>query len=276
MSSPFVLTLLCSIVAVALLCPVDAGSDTREEQWADDMALSDDDSAFRTADELEMLNNKLRSLRELLELETRGVQTEIEKLLSGFKDVKLTGNGDIPTKPFLDACRRMVPFYDLLGETAFAPVKSDINGNILKLTKKYSTDPDRYSTLQDIVKQEMAEKTTKAKNSATDALLWLRRALEFHQHFLAGIAEGETDLVKVAKAAYEGSLKKYHGWMVQGIFSLAMKAVPYYDDFVRTFASGSKDAMIRNAKIYSDTLGILIKTLQDFYTTYNLDSKKKV
>eukprot|EP00058_Branchiostoma_floridae_P027354 XP_002612845.1 hypothetical protein BRAFLDRAFT_118409 [Branchiostoma floridae] len=163
--------------------------DTREEQWADDMALSDDDSAFRTADELEMLNNKLRSLRELLELETRGVQTEIEKLLSGFKGVKLTGNGDIPTKPFLDACRRMVPLYDHLGETAFAPVKSDINGNILKLTKKYSTDPDRYSTLQDIVKQEMAEKTTKAKNSATDALLWLRRALEFHQHFLAVIAE---------------------------------------------------------------------------------------
>ncbi|XP_035700295.1 uncharacterized protein LOC118432782 [Branchiostoma floridae] len=88
-------------------------TDTREEQWADDMALSDDDSAFRTADELE--NNKLHSQRELVELETRGVQTEIETLLSGFKGVKLTGNGDIPTKPFLDACRRMVPFFDHLG-----------------------------------------------------------------------------------------------------------------------------------------------------------------
>ncbi|XP_078580876.1 pleckstrin homology domain-containing family A member 8-like [Branchiostoma floridae x Branchiostoma japonicum] len=229
------------------------------------MALSDDDSAFRTADELE--NN---------ELETRGVQTEIEKLLSGFKGVKLTGNGDIPTKPFLDACRRMVPFFDHLGETAFAPVKSDINGNILKLTKKYSTNPDRYSTLQDIVKQEMAEKTTKAKHSATDALLWLRRALVFPQQIFAGIAEGETDMVKVAKAAYERSLKKYHGWMVQGIFSLAMKAVPYYHDFVMKVASGDEKAMIRDAKTYADELGILTKALQDFYTANNLDSEEKV
>ncbi len=35
-----------------------------------------------------------------------------------------------PTKPFLDCCTEIVLFFDVLGSTAFAPVKSDIHGNI--------------------------------------------------------------------------------------------------------------------------------------------------
>ena len=44
-----------------------------------------------------------------------------------------------------------------------------------KLREKYSKDPEKYKTLQDIVESEIGEKTTKAKNSATDALMWLKR-----------------------------------------------------------------------------------------------------
>ena len=44
-----------------------------------------------------------------------------------------------------------------------------------KLRKKYDTNPEKFVTLQDIVNSEIEEKTTKAKNSATDALLWLKR-----------------------------------------------------------------------------------------------------
>lgn len=41
---------------------------------------------------------------------------------------------------------------------------------------------------------------------------------------------GEEDLVKCAKKAYENSLKKFHGWMVQGIFSVSCSfyiLIPY-------------------------------------------------
>jgi pleckstrin homology domain containing family A member 8 len=45
-----------------------------------------------------------------------------------FEDVPLAPG--IATQPFLDACSAIVLFFDVLGSTAFAPVKSDINGNI--------------------------------------------------------------------------------------------------------------------------------------------------
>lgn len=90
----------------------------------------------------------------------------------------------------------------MLGPTVFAPVKSDINGNIKvgrqldsnsvtadielwflkKLRKKYDEDVSKYSTLQAMVETEIAEETMKAKNSATDALLWLKR---LQTHFVS-------------------------------------------------------------------------------------------
>ena len=45
--------------------------------------------------------------------------------------------------------------------------------------------------------------------------------MQFIIIFLQEVLTGEPDLVKCAKKAYEGSLKKFHGWMVQGIFSVS-------------------------------------------------------
>lgn len=36
----------------------------------------------------------------------------------------------IPTDSFLQCCSHLLPFFDALSPTAFAPVKADINGNI--------------------------------------------------------------------------------------------------------------------------------------------------
>jgi pleckstrin family protein A (phosphoinositide binding specific) protein 8 len=46
-----------------------------------------------------------------------------------FEDIALETDST-PTKPFLDACTEIVLFFDVLGSTAFSPVKSDIHGNI--------------------------------------------------------------------------------------------------------------------------------------------------
>lgn len=46
---------------------------------------------------------------------------------------------------------------------------------IQKLRDKQAQDVERFKTLQDIVESEIEAGTTLAKNSATDALLWLKR-----------------------------------------------------------------------------------------------------
>ena len=47
------------------------------------------------------------------------------------------------------------------------------------------------------------------------------RALEFICIFLESVLSGEEDLVKCANKAYDESLKKYHGWIVSGIFHVS-------------------------------------------------------
>ena len=41
--------------------------------------------------------------------------------------------------------------------------------------QKYEENPELYHTLQAIVEHELSTNTHNAKNSATDALLWLKR-----------------------------------------------------------------------------------------------------
>ena len=48
-----------------------------------------------------------------------------------------------------------------------------------KLSKKHQEDPEKFKTIQDIVNSEIEAGTTKAKNSATDALLWLKRYIYY-------------------------------------------------------------------------------------------------
>ena len=47
------------------------------------------------------------------------------------------------------------------------------------------------------------------------------RALEFVHAFLESVLTGEEDLVVCANVAYEKTLKKYHGWIVRGIFKVS-------------------------------------------------------
>ncbi|EDO37291.1 predicted protein [Nematostella vectensis] len=140
-----------------------------------------------------------------------------------FEDVIVTPDGGIPTKSFLAACTCILPFFDVMGSTAFAPVKMDIGGNIRKISSKFDTDPKAFYTLQNIVYQELKSNTCTAKNSATDALLWLKRALEFMQIFLAEVVKGRQDLAVAAGIAYEKTLRKYHGWVVRGVFAVSNK-----------------------------------------------------
>ncbi|XP_032233497.2 pleckstrin homology domain-containing family A member 8 isoform X2 [Nematostella vectensis] len=194
-----------------------------------------------------------------------------------FEDVIVTPDGGIPTKSFLAACTCILPFFDVMGSTAFAPVKMDIGGNIRKISSKFDTDPKAFYTLQNIVYQELKSNTCTAKNSATDALLWLKRALEFMQIFLAEVVKGRQDLAVAAGIAYEKTLRKYHGWVVRGVFALAVKAVPYREDFLTTLGTtetglAPSHVVLSDMKSCVTALGALTQNLNLFYISNKLDS----
>lgn len=198
-----------------------------------------------------------------------------------FERMQIGVDNGIPTKPFLSSCSCILPFLDILGSTAFAPVKLDISGNIKKLEAKHETDPKAFVTLQNIVYQELKSNTCTAKNSATDALLWLKRALEFMQVFLAEVARGEKDLAVAAGTAYGKTLRRYHGWVVRGVFALAVKAVPYRSDFLTSLGSTEKSIaphkdVIRDMKLCVEGLSRVTNILNQFYRKHKLDSEDTV
>ena len=90
---------------------------------------------------------------------------------------------------------------DILGSTAFYPVKTDIQGNIDKLKKHFLSNPV-LDTLQKLVQVEVDAGTTEKSGSATDALMWLKRALHFITAFLGAVAAGDKDLTAAAQNAY--------------------------------------------------------------------------
>lgn len=56
------------------------------------------------------------------------------------------------------------------------------------------SDPDSFPTLQSIVLHEVQTDVAQVRNSATEALLWLRRGLKFLKEFLSEVNTGRQDI----------------------------------------------------------------------------------
>lgn len=117
--------------------------------------------------------------------------------------------------------------------TAFSPVKSDIQGNITKIKARYDQAPEKSKTLQSLVQAERAEKG----KTATEALLWLKRGLEFTSLALRfNIDSPSEELSASFSRAYGQTLSKYHSFLIRPIFSVAMSACPSRVNFYKTLA----------------------------------------
>ncbi|NXG41058.1 PKHA8 protein, partial [Psilopogon haemacephalus] len=113
---------------------------------------------------------------------------------SRFSDIELREEEGIPTEEFLDSCYAIVPVLDKLGPTVFAPVKMDFVGNIKKINQKFITNKEEFDTLQKIVLHEVNAGVAQVRNSATEALLWLKRGLKFLKGFLTEVKNGEKNI----------------------------------------------------------------------------------
>lgn len=105
-------------------------------------------------------------------------------------------------------------------------------------------------TLQAIVQHEIDDQLTEVRNSATDALMWLRRTLWFMSEYLSEYHavyvrnSGRIDYHAPSEClnkAYNSTMRQYHSWAVRGIFSLALKAIPSNDDFMLSLVDKKED-----------------------------------
>ncbi|XP_061530951.1 pleckstrin homology domain-containing family A member 8 isoform X2 [Phycodurus eques] len=212
------------------------------------------------------------------------VETFFSTMSHRFSDLKLDDDNGIPTQEFLDSCYAIVPVLDKLGPTVFAPVKMDFVGNIKKINQKLMSDPAAFPTLQSIVLHEVHGQVAEVRNSATEALLWLRRGLKFLKEFLSQVNAGERDIHAALNHAYGKTLRQYHGWVVRGVFALALRAAPSYQSFTAALVttegdelkSGFAGGMRRDLSLYLPAMDRQLAILDALYEEYNLESDEVV
>uniref|UniRef100_A0A2A4J8S5 Glycolipid transfer protein domain-containing protein n=1 Tax=Heliothis virescens TaxID=7102 RepID=A0A2A4J8S5_HELVI len=145
-------------------------------------------------------------------------------------------NGRINIIEFLEASTDLVSVVERLG-TVFGPVKYDMQGNIDKVKKLYTYDKN--SCLLELMLAEHAN--TNGKPIAAEGVLWLNRALLFFEIAFEQILSHlqakapEVNMKKIFTVAYEGSVKKYHNWVTQQIFSFICKMSPSFPQVVKSF-----------------------------------------
>jgi len=183
-----------------------------------------------------------------------------ETIPKSFKDVPITHAG-VDTVAFLEASQGVAHIFDLLGSSAFGPVKSDINGNILKVRARYLAAPSTSATLESLVENEKGQ----SKRTATEGLMWLLRGHQFTSIALQrSIANKKEELSESFTKGYEQTLKPYHNFVVRPLFSLALKACPYRADFYAKLGSPSEKVEADLAEWLS-ALDNIVKRLQHFY-----------
>lgn len=212
------------------------------------------------------------------------IPTFFSAMNPSFMDIRFEEDGGIPVEPFLGSCRSLVPIFDKFNATTFAPVKMDFQGNIRKMQQKYSTNPSNYCTLQRMVLSEMQSRQHHLSSSATVALLWMKRGLEFIREIFREMLDGQPDLGLAVNNAYSRTLKPFHGWVVRGVFAVAVKALPYKSVFVTQLnapghtGEGSlfMQSLMADLESYCTALDEVIQILKDFYKSHSLDNDEQI
>ncbi|PAA48408.1 hypothetical protein BOX15_Mlig032644g3, partial [Macrostomum lignano] len=218
----------------------------------------------------------------------RRINTFFSLLPASFEDIRLGPGGDVPVVPFLEACGGLVNLIDIFESTAFLPVRNDVLGNIGKLRAKHdSLSPLAAHALQSLIEAEVRLGHSADLNSACVALLWLNRSILFLQLFISKLCDtnGE-DLTQAATEAYHGSLKPYHGWVVRGVFSLVIKALPSRSELLcrlgraRTEpaaeAAQYQAAVVADARCYAGAMAVVTELITKMLIANGLESQQQI
>ncbi|CAF4576809.1 unnamed protein product, partial [Rotaria sp. Silwood1] len=98
--------------------------------------------------------------------------------------------------------------------------------------------------------------------------------------FLCEFGQGDKTVEDAINKAYGQTLKRFHGWITRGVFSIALRSAPYKEDFLVSLAIDSNDArevlfeqQILNEMIeHGSNINIVLNKITEFYIENELES----
>nr|CAH7750515.1 unnamed protein product [Callosobruchus chinensis] len=186
----------------------------------------------------------------------------------------------IKTSEFLQASVSVVALIERFGKI-FAPVIHDLGVNINKLTDKYKEDEESNLYLEDMILRERSE----GGLIAAEALLWLRRDLNFLSMFFQLVIEDTladrcaNDLAPLLRRAYSETLEPYHGWLGMQLFNVLSRFTPSRRQLFYMLALEKHDIdemVLIRMRSYNNTMKACVRRLADFYRDIGLESAGNV
>ncbi|XP_062610952.1 glycolipid transfer protein-like, partial [Saccostrea cucullata] len=89
----------------------------------------------------------------------------------------------------------------------------------------------------------------------------------------------EESMKQIITAAYEATLKKYHGFIVKKVFSGVSSFAPYRKDFLLKMAlgkEGMEEQVVNDMDVYLETMSPLLDVMGQLYKDKGLDTDDKV
>ncbi|KAI8096474.1 glycolipid transfer protein domain-containing protein [Halteromyces radiatus] len=189
-----------------------------------------------------------------------------------FTEVSITDHG-IDTIHFLEATDGLINMFDLFGSPAFAVVQNDLKGNVQKIRQRYHSNVTINRTLQNLLIEEDKEP---GKPLATEALLWLTRGLHFTSYALDhSLHHPDNELDISFKISYDLTLSPYHSFFVRPMFQLAVKSMPWRQDFYQKIGM-IDEKNLNDMKEWINALKKIINIIQEVFTLHPEYTKRLV
>ncbi|VDO22611.1 unnamed protein product [Brugia timori] len=174
------------------------------------------------------------------EMTERTVTEESEfdiDLVTELFEKSLFGDNDVSLPLYIDAYRQINKFFSLLNK-GFSFVEKDLLEKEKILHELHVADPAHYDTVNSMVSWECRLGAPFEKGSRT--LLRLHRALLFIVDFLKNLKDSreEDQISMLCQASYDGTLSKYHSWIVRKLVGVAAHLLASRDCMLNAIISG--------------------------------------
>uniref|UniRef100_A0A0K8TQX9 Putative cytoplasm n=1 Tax=Tabanus bromius TaxID=304241 RepID=A0A0K8TQX9_TABBR len=192
-----------------------------------------------------------------------------------FFDASLKDEDDVLMDEYLSGYNEIFKFFSLMG-SVFSFVSSDLKQKIEILEEFRKKDNgDKFYSIKTMMDYEKAAgllvKTDYVSGSRT--LLRLHRGLDFIREFLKSVGglQNNDKTCHACQAAYNGTLAKYHPWLVRKGANVAMYAMPTREQLLKKVCADMDRAIEVLPQMLEVTAKVYDRT-DNLYTEFDLHS----
>ncbi|TFL07521.1 glycolipid transfer protein [Pterulicium gracile] len=143
---------------------------------------------------------------------------------------------NVPTQKFLEASDGLIKMFDLIGGAVFGFVQTDLKSNIAGVRRYFESTKETSPTLELLAESDQSSGGSK---EATACLVRLLRGLSLTYNALQQLQEDPNAELHVCfRRSYDRVLRHHHSFVIRSAVAVAIRAVPWRDDFYRRIAQG--------------------------------------